>query len=57
MRVRFLKRYCGYGPGADPTIDDKLATRLIEEGTCEPYDKPAEPQEQTLFEEPAEAEE
>lgn len=41
IRVRFLERYCGYFPGADPSLDDELANRLIADNTAVPYDSPA----------------
>lgn len=43
MQVRFTKRYCAWWPGANPTIDDALAQKLIAEGYCEPaVDEPTE---------------
>lgn len=43
MRVLFTQPHCAYGIGADPTLDDDEAARLIAMGVCEPYDKPAPP--------------
>jgi hypothetical protein len=58
MRVRFIQRYCGYWPGANPILCEPELSQLLAAGVCEPFDKPApKAPKPVAVEEPTEVEE